>query len=353
MITFLLGCLGVYILYFRLQKFEVPTFEQKLPNLLSVIIPARNEEKRLPVLLESLKNIKNIPLEIIVVNDQSSDKTAEVATTFGCKLVEAPGRPEGWTGKSWACHYGAKFASSDLILFTDADTRFFEKGLSSFIKSHLYHQLDMSCPMIFHRSRLWWEYLIGAFHLLYLLGTNFNGRASIRRLYANGQCLLFRQDFYVENSHFEIKEDLAEDMALAKRCLEFGGKYQVYSNSIVYDVQMFSDFKSFYRGWHRIFRLGLKHTSIQASLEITLVVIAMLGGGKWLFGFPELLLVIVSGFFVYKNQKLFGEFSGGGILLLPFTILLFTWISVHAVISNTLGNSYIWRGRNYNTTSKS
>ncbi|HTZ53099.1 MAG TPA: glycosyltransferase, partial [Spirochaetia bacterium] len=68
----------------------------------SVIIPARDEEERLPPLLRSLEIQTVRPREIIVVNDGSRDRTARVARDAGCRVVAAGRRPRGWLGKTWA-----------------------------------------------------------------------------------------------------------------------------------------------------------------------------------------------------------------------------------------------------------
>src|SRR5690348_16927722 len=85
----------------------------------SVIVPARNEEACLGVCLESLVGQQGIAFEIIVVNDGSSDRTAEVARSFSkARVIDAPGLPAGWTGKNNAMMAGAQAASADWLLFT-------------------------------------------------------------------------------------------------------------------------------------------------------------------------------------------------------------------------------------------
>ncbi len=96
---------------------------------LSIIIPARNEEQNLPALLRSLATQAMRPCEIIVVNDASTDRTTEVAREFGARVINSQPLPEGWRGKTWACHQGAQAARGELLLFLDADTWFEPGGL--------------------------------------------------------------------------------------------------------------------------------------------------------------------------------------------------------------------------------
>jgi 4,4'-diaponeurosporenoate glycosyltransferase len=96
---------------------------------LSVIVPARNEEHNLPTLLRSLAAQSVQPREIIVVDDGSSDGTAAIARELGARVISSQPLPEGWRGKTWACHQGAQAATGDLLLFVDADTWFEPGGL--------------------------------------------------------------------------------------------------------------------------------------------------------------------------------------------------------------------------------
>ena len=96
---------------------------------LSIIIPARNEAHNLPKLLDSLKRQTVNVREILVVDDGSSDLTADIAGQMGATVIASQALPAGWRGKTWACHQGALAASGDCLLFMDADTWFEPGGL--------------------------------------------------------------------------------------------------------------------------------------------------------------------------------------------------------------------------------
>src|ERR1019366_7261604 len=95
----------------------------------SVIIPARNEEACLGDCLQSLVAQAGVAFEIIVVDDHSTDRTREIASSFSnspgqarVRIIEAGPLPAGWTGKNNAVTAGAKVARGEWLLFTDADT---------------------------------------------------------------------------------------------------------------------------------------------------------------------------------------------------------------------------------------
>src|SRR6266404_3407085 len=93
--------------------------------VVSIIVPARNEEACLGACLESLVAQSGIAVEIIVVDDDSTDLTAEIAGSFpGVHVIQAGPLPDNWTGKNNAMSAGAKVAHTKAkwLLFTDADT---------------------------------------------------------------------------------------------------------------------------------------------------------------------------------------------------------------------------------------
>src|SRR5205823_6202747 len=104
--------------------------------VISVIVPARNEEACLALCLRSLVAQTGVAFEMIVVDDASTDRTGEIARSFissqsgpsdvtslaGMTVISAPPLPENWTGKNNAMAAGAKIARGKWLLFTDADT---------------------------------------------------------------------------------------------------------------------------------------------------------------------------------------------------------------------------------------
>jgi len=96
--------------------------------LISVLIPARNEENNIGNILDDLLNQDYNNIEIIVFNDQSEDLTAKIVQEYSLKdgrikLVDSHGLPSGWLGKNYACHSLSKHAGGDYYLFIDADVR--------------------------------------------------------------------------------------------------------------------------------------------------------------------------------------------------------------------------------------
>ncbi len=111
--------------FFLMRKVKYLKNKVAANNLcISVIIPARNEAKRITPLLNSLKKQTYKKLEIIIVDDQSEDSTAEYCRKEGFQVYSVKKKPEKWNGKSYACHIGASQTIGDMLLFLDADVEF-------------------------------------------------------------------------------------------------------------------------------------------------------------------------------------------------------------------------------------
>ena len=103
--------------------------------LISVMIPARNEENNIIKLLTDLQHQTYKNIEILVFNDQSTDRTAELVNEMALydkriRLINSDGLPENWLGKNFACHSAAQPAKGDFFLFLDADVRLNENAVS-------------------------------------------------------------------------------------------------------------------------------------------------------------------------------------------------------------------------------
>ena len=97
---------------------------------LTIVIPARNEEKYILRCVKSLLRQSYRNLEILVINDNSEDMTADILKsipTGKLKVITVDSLPLGWARKAWACQVGFDNSTGDLLLFTDADTNYFDK----------------------------------------------------------------------------------------------------------------------------------------------------------------------------------------------------------------------------------
>ena len=181
----------------------------------SVVVPARDEEQTLPALLASLD--RSEVGEVVVVDDDSADRTSAVAVAGGARVVAAPRpRPDGWTGKAWACHTGALATSGDLLLFLDADTVLSPGAVTALRHVHGARGGLVSVQP-HHRVVRAYEQVSAYFNAVALMASAaFTGRPS-RRPMAFGPCLLTsRRDYELAGGHEVVRGEILDDVRLAR-----------------------------------------------------------------------------------------------------------------------------------------
>jgi 4,4'-diaponeurosporenoate glycosyltransferase len=229
----------------------------------SVIIPARNEEKNLVRLLESIDRQTVKPDEVIVVNDQSKDATAEIGQTYGHKVITASTPDEGWLGKPWSCWLGANAAFHDILLFLDADT-FLEPQAISMLLSDFRANGGLLTVQPYHKIDRNYERLSAVFNIIAMAGLNaftpLNRR--IKPAGAFGPLIMCRKGHYFEvGGHKIAKNSVLESIPLGRAFMAaglevhcYGGKgaisYRMYPEGLRSLIEGFS--KGFARGAHAI-----------------------------------------------------------------------------------------------------
>jgi len=114
----------------------LPEFTPMGQPRVSVLIPARNEALTLPQLLAALADQSLQPLEVIVIDDHSSDDTAAIAPAAGVTVLASEPLPQGWCGKTWALQQGANRSQGELLVFLDADTEPSPTFLAHLVANH-------------------------------------------------------------------------------------------------------------------------------------------------------------------------------------------------------------------------
>ncbi len=337
---------GAVVAFWRLglrRQREPAAVDTPFP-FLSIIIPARNEEANLPPLLASLQTLDYPSYEVIVIDDGSTDRTAEVARSYGGRVLSSQPLPVGWNPKNWACQQAADTAQGDLLLFTDADTVHRPDGPKRAVRVLRSSGADLLSCLPYHRSASWWEKITGPFQALVLIATAHRA-PSPRRLFAVGQFLLFDRAFYQKiGGHAAVAAQYPDDLALANLTLEQGGTFRVFSGDPFFEVRMYSSFADFVRGWRRNFQAGLRQSRATAAFDVTLVLAALLAGGRpdgWVTIAPLLLVAAL----ILARQRAWGNFSAAGVALLPFSVAIYVWITSLALWDWARGGAIQWKER--------
>lgn len=330
------------------------------PPRVSIIIPARDEAHNLPALLASLARLRPAAAEVIVVDDHSSDDTAEIARAHGARVVSAPPLPPGWLGKSWACHTGARVATGELLLFTDADTVHAPDSLGRAVAELERTGADLISVVPTHRVRALWERLQGVFHLLLLVacraGTDAPRDRGERR-FSVGQYLLFRRAAYRRiGGHETIKGRVAEDLALAARIERAGGRFSLVFAPGMMSVRMYPEgLGAFVQGWRRSFREGMASAGVLGVVEMILVMIWLIGvpvefgrAAAAGAGLPAAAWAVAYGLTAAEiawQQRRLGRFPAWSGLGYPIFAVLFVWVSLLAVSDRLRRAPVTWKGR--------
>lgn len=149
------GILGlwIYFLGFMIKSFRLAPrleiFNSKSADQprISVILPARNEERYIGRCLDTLLEQDYSDFQIIAINDSSTDRTGEIMQEYSLKdnrvvYVNAPPKPDGWAGKNWACYQGYLRSDGQVLMFTDADTEHAPNTMSLGVNHMLSQSLD-------------------------------------------------------------------------------------------------------------------------------------------------------------------------------------------------------------------
>ncbi|WP_167611991.1 glycosyltransferase [Maribellus sediminis] len=208
-------------------------FRQPLPQpdadfqpLVSILIPARNEEQNITRLLKDIQTQSYKNIEVLVYNDQSEDQTAAIVQKFVAedkriKLINAEGLPDGWLGKNHACHRLAEKAKGEYYLFLDADVRISGEIIHQTVSMVRKHRLGLLTIFPRQLMKTWGEWLVVPsmnfilLSLLPLILVRLSGFASLSA--ANGQFMLFdAQTYKQQQPHEKHRLIRVEDISIAR-----------------------------------------------------------------------------------------------------------------------------------------
>jgi len=323
-------------------------------DFVSILIPARNEADNIIQLLQSILQQDYESYEVIVYDDESTDDTFALCTTF-CKthpnfsVIKGRELPEGWLGKNNACHHLAKKARGDYFLFLDADEtvspglinsavhrmKLFKLGLLSLFSNQVMETTGekITVPLL--------HYLLLNLFPLRLVFLIKNAAFST----ACGQFMLFDADSYRENNwHKQVKDNLVEDAAIMKLVKLAGYNGEVLLANGMLNCRMYKNYSSAINGFSKN-----AFAVFNYNIAALLVYVLLLIGGPMIvimtLDFP--LIFFMLGLILLTRIMISLE-SGQGvfynILYHPIQMINLTLIAFLS-IQKSLTNNITWKGR--------
>ena len=244
---------------------------------ISAIIPARNEESAIADCIRSVALQPEV-LEILVVNDQSTDRTAEIVRTLMTEipqlsLFETSDLPAGWVGKNNAVWLGAQQAKGKWLLFTDADAVLSEGATAQAFRLAEENSAALVSFSPEQTLKTWYEKALIPFVYCRLARkfsyTDVNDPKSSAAA-ANGQFLLVQRTTYdAVGGHASVAGEVLEDVALARRVKQDSWGIWFGSGAGFVSVRMYRSFSQMWGGWRKnLFQLmGSAQGPVLAELE--------------------------------------------------------------------------------------
>ena len=255
----------------------------EIPPLISIIVPAHNEEIMIRSCLESVIAQDYANLEIICVNDRSTDRTAEIVAELfqgrsNCRLISINDRPSGWTGKCNALHEGVKYSSGDWLAFLDADSRLHSSALRQCLDEALKRKINLvTLSPKFELDTFWEKALVPTFAamaaIIFPLAKVNNPKSSVAT--ANGMFFIISRSAYEKiGGHCNVRDLAVEDIGIGKRIKASGMGLLFANGKNLLSTRMYSDFKQCMHGWTRILcaAMNYKITTVLRYLAMHVLV---------------------------------------------------------------------------------
>ena len=329
----------------------------------SIVVPACNEASTIEAAAESLLSLDYQNLEVVFVDDRSTDQTGEIIDRIAArdrrfKTVHIKSLPSGWLGKTHAMAKGIEAVSGDFILLTDADVHFSPRALRKAVSYCLANQLDFltAIPDLVAKSFLLQVMMGQLYHVASLF-------FDIRRLndprkkvcYGQGAFLLLRRTVYARSEGLEwLKMDVIDDSGTALLMRRAGAKMGAVAGRDEIKLEWYPSLRTMIRGLEKN-GFAICQYSLVVIVAALLVTTAV-GAGVWVFPFltksPYLIGITAMSIAVYlfvvsRQLDLLMPIRRRSILFLSVAFVFLPLIFLRAGILAKLRRGIYWRGTFY------
>lgn len=331
-----------------------------LPKV-SVIIPACNEERNIREALQSVVNQDYAKLEIIVINDRSTDRTGDILNQMAAadqrlRILHINKLPPGWLGKNHALQVGAAQATGDLLLFADADIVMGKSAISRAVNYLVEQHLDnLTVLMEVHMQGFWLNVFVLAFGIFFSIYSRF-WRAKNPRSDAHvgiGGFNMVRASVYRKiGGHQPIAMRPDDDMKLGKLIKQTGHRQELLLGKEMLSVEWYASIRELIRGMEKNAFSGVNYSLLFLSLSTLMVLLFNV--------FPFVAVFITHGVTRLINLAvallMLGVCAVSASLQnrprwyalgFPFATLLFLFIMWRSALITVIKGGIDWRGTHY------
>ncbi len=348
-------------------------FAKNEAPLVSVLIPARNEEENISRCLRMILKQDYPNFEVIVLDDNSTDNTYEIVKQYSEKdlrLKAYKGKPlkKGWMGKNYACHQLSKFAKGKYLIFTDADTLHVGNSISHSMNSLLSNRIDALSVyprqlMITIHERMSVSFINFAITLFMPLILVKKAKGPLFAT-AIGQFFLFERNAYFNmGGHESVKREILEDIHLSKAVKRAGYKFMVFDGNKDIYCRMYKNLKEVIVGFNRFIFSAFDFNALMIAICFFFLFVLFLMPFVYLpLGFFFLrwdgihinlliyqiiiILTIRTTLAIRFRSKIFD------ILLHPVMMIYIFALAFSSILHSKSGLGILWKGRTYECKSQ-
>ncbi|KAA3606530.1 MAG: glycosyltransferase [Calditrichaeota bacterium] len=322
---------------------------------ISVLIPARNEEQNIKTCLESLAKQNYPNFEILVLDDNSTDKTKTVVENFTfnepkVKLINGKELPLGWLGKNWACQQLGEKAKGEILIFTDADTKHSPNAVLQTIG--WIEKLDLGVLSTFPQqiTKTFWEKLIVPVIDVFVYGMlpmwlTYYSKSPLFAA-ANGQWIAIKRGSYTKiGEHQSVRNKIVEDVELSRIAKTKGIKTLLTSGTDSIFCRMYKSKEEIWEGFSKnLFGITGSNSFVFWFLILLLLNACILP--FLLFPFSGLFLILIFLNIVFRAliALKFKHSFFESVILHPFGILAISVIGINSFFKTKFGK-VSWKGR--------
>jgi len=384
---------GTVIIYWLHNQYHLDIMVKPTPApanapLISVCVPARNEQRNIRACVENLLAQDYPNFEVIVLDDRSTDATPEILRTLAMEsdsslsrqeqtpalhIISGSDLPAGWAGKPHALYQAsavARFAQGAWLCFVDADTFLSPTTLSSCYAKALETHADMFTIMTFQFLGSFWEKVVMPL-VMTALSVGFSPRKvndpDRKDAIANGQFILIKRSVYdAIGGHESVKDQIVEDKAISEQVKWNGYRLMVADGTQLARTRMYTSLPEMWEGWTKNIYLGLRDQPSLLVLGVFGAILALIaalflpiwpalgifwlfGGGSWMAMVLILESLIFWTFLIWSRarvaQKM--EISRWYAFSTPLGAAVFAAMMITSAFRVVSGKGVTWKGRMY------